>query len=112
MHITPRSLPDNPVIPQISPPAYLSPSPTANEAVDTLRSLNHGYKWYKYNNPNHLPINGRVHAKQWRFRRPSGDTISENCDVNREFSPLGVFMSFSRRTNSIKPAYENHTVQS
>ena len=39
-----------------------------------------------------MPINGRVHAKQWQIRRPSGDTISENGDVTREFSPLDYFL--------------------
>ena len=72
--IPPRPLPDNHVISPIAPenetidavqPADLPPSPTANEAREPVLSLNHGYKWYKYDNPNHLPINGRVHAKQW-----------------------------------------------
>ena len=72
--IPPFPLSENPVIPRISiedkiiyalQPADLSPSPTANEAGEPVLSLNHGYKWYKYNHPNHLPINGRVHAKQW-----------------------------------------------
>ena len=39
-----------------------------------------------------MPINGRVQDKQWRIRRPSGDTISENGDVTCEFSPLDYFL--------------------
>ena len=39
-----------------------------------------------------MPINGRVHAKQWRIRRPSGDTISENGDMTREFLLLDYFL--------------------
>ena len=98
--IPPRPLPDNPVIPTIAPenetidavqPADTPPSPTVDEAGETVISLNHGYKWYKYENLNDLPTNVRVHAKQRRIKRPSVDTVSENSNVNREFSPLDYF---------------------
>ena len=70
--IPPRPLPDNPVIPLITPenetidavqPVDLPPHPTVNEAGEPVLSINHGYKCYKYDNPNHLSINGRVHTK-------------------------------------------------
>ena len=101
--IPPCSLPDNPVIPPIAPehetidvvqPADPPPIPTENEAGEPVISLNHGYKWYKYNNTNEFPTNDRVHAKQWQISIPSGDTISENGDVTREFSPLIFLFSF------------------
>ena len=100
VHIPPCPLPDNPVISPITPenetiyavqPADPSPSPTAHEAGESVLSLNHGYKWYKYENLNDLPTNVRVHAKQRRIKRPSVDTVSENSNVNREFSPLDYF---------------------
>ena len=81
----PCPLPDNSAIPQIDPenetidevqPADTSPSPTVNVAGEPIISLNHGYKWYKYENPNDLPTNERVHAKQWQVSRPSCDKIS------------------------------------
>ena len=76
--IPPRPLPDNPVVPPIAPenekidavqPADPPPSPTANEAGEPVLSLNHGYKWYTYDNTNDLSTNGRVYAKKWRIRR-------------------------------------------
>ena len=54
VHIPPCPLPDNPFIPPITPenetidavqPSDPSLSPTLNEAVDPVLSLNHGYKW-------------------------------------------------------------------
>ena len=72
--IPPRPLTYNPVIPPISTenetidavqPADPPQIPTVNEAGEPVLSLNHVYKWYKYDNPSHLPINGRVHIKQW-----------------------------------------------
>ena len=79
MPIPPLPLPYNPVISPIAPenetidtvqPADLPPSPTANEAGEPVLSLNHGYKWYTYDNTNDLSTNGRVYAKKWRIRRP------------------------------------------
>ena len=93
-------LPDNPVIPPIDPenetidavqPDDPAPSPTENEAGEPVLSLNHGYKRYRYGNTNDFPTNGRVHDKQWRLRIPSGDTISENGDMTREFFLLDYF---------------------
>ena len=99
--IPPLPLPDNPVIPPIAPenetiyavqPADPPPSTTINEAGEPVLSLNYGYKWYKYDNPNYLPTNGYVHAKQWIIKRTSGDTISENGHVTRECLPLDYFL--------------------
>ena len=70
--IPPRPLPENPLIPPIAPenetidtvqPADTPTIPTTNEAGDPVLSLNHGYKWYKYYNPNNFPTNERVRAE-------------------------------------------------
>ena len=99
--ITPLPLPDNPVIPPIAKenetidviqPTDPPQSRTANESGYPLLSLNHGYKWYKYDNPNDFPTTGRVYAKQWQIRIPSGDTISENGHVTCECLPLDYFL--------------------
>ena len=112
MPIPPCPLPDNPVIPLISPenkiidavqPSDPPQSPTADDAGETVLSLNHGYKWYKYENPNYLPTNGRVHAKKWQIRRPSGDTKSWNGNVTREFFPLEYFYFPFQKNKGYQP---------
>ena len=66
----------------------MPPSPTVNYSGEPVLSLNHGYKQYKYDTPNDFLTNERVHAKQWRIRRPSSNIISDNGAVTREFFPL------------------------
>ena len=40
-------------------PVPLVPNPAPTDA-DPILSTNHEYNWYKYNNPDNLPLNGRV----------------------------------------------------
>ena len=39
------------------------PNPAPTDA-DPILSTNHEYNWYKYNNHDNLPLNGRVRAKK------------------------------------------------
>ena len=48
------------------------PNPAPTNAYPIL-STNHEYNWYKYNNPDNLPLNGRVRAKKWVIWLPTGD---------------------------------------
>ena len=53
------------------------PNPAPNNA-DPILSTNHEYNWYKYNNPDNLPLNVRVRAKKLGTRLPSGDRLDQS----------------------------------
>ena len=56
------------------------PNPTPTNA-DPILSTNHEHNWYKYNNPDNLPLNGRVQAKKWVIWLPSGEEITEGQEI-------------------------------
>ena len=72
MHI----VPDHTVLLPVPP----VPNPVPTNA-DLILSTNHEYNWYKYNNPDNLPLNGRVRAKKWGIRLPSGDRLDHSGDI-------------------------------
>ena len=45
-------------------PPVPNPAPTY---ADPILSANHEYNWYKYNNPDNLPLNCRVRTKSGEF---------------------------------------------
>ena len=59
--------------------------------ADPILSTNHEYKWYKYNNPDNLPLNGRVRAKNWGIRLPSGDRLDQSGDISKDYSPMDYY---------------------
>ena len=64
--------------------AILPVPPVPNSAptdADQMLSTNHEYNWYKYNNPDNLPLNGRVRAKKWGIWLPSGDSLDQSGDI-------------------------------
>ena len=66
--------------------------------ADPIQSKNHEYKWYKYNNPDNLPLNDLVRAKKWGIRLPSGDRLDQSGDILKDYSPMGyttLFRSFT-----------------
>ena len=66
------------------------PNPAPNDA-DPILSTNHEYNWYKYNNPDNLPLNGRVRSKKWRIWLPYGDRLDQSGDVSKDYSPMDYF---------------------
>ena len=69
-------------------PPLPNPAPTDS---DPILSTNHEYNWYKYNNPDNLPLNGRVRAKKWGIRLPSGDHLDQSSDISKDYSPMDYF---------------------
>ena len=63
------------------------PNPAPTDA-DPILSTNHEYKWYKYNNPDNLPLNGRVRAKKWGIWLPSGDCLDQSGNILKDYSPM------------------------
>ena len=61
-------VPDHTSILSVPPDAY------------PILSTNYEYKWYKYNNPDNLPLNGCVRAKKWVIWIPSGDRLDQSGD--------------------------------
>ena len=59
--------------------------------ADPILSTNHEYTWYKYNNPDNLPLNGRVQAKKWGIRLPTGDCLDQSGDTSKYYSPMDYF---------------------
>ena len=59
------------------------PNPAPTDA-DPILSTNHEYNWYKYNNPDNLPLNGRVRAKKWVIRLPSSDRLDQSGDISKD----------------------------
>ena len=51
----------------------------------------HGVDWFKYKNPNNLPLNGAVRPLKWHIRLATGETIHEGGDVNRSILPIDYF---------------------
>ena len=51
----------------------------------------HGVDWFKYKNPNNLPLNGAVRPLKWHIRLATGETIHEGSDVNRSILPIDYF---------------------
>ena len=94
----PPSLPAPPLeiaaispVPAAPPPALIA-RPTAPTApADIPLSTNHGYEWYKYDNPDHLPINGPLRRKRWGIRLSSGDRLDASGDIGHERSPMDYF---------------------
>ena len=81
-----------PIVPDHT--ALLPVPPVPNHAptdADTILSTNHEYNWYKYNNPDNLPLNGRVRAKKWGIRLPSGDRFDQSGDISKDYSPMDYF---------------------
>ena len=69
-------------------PPVLNPAPTD---ADPILSTNHEYNWYKYNNPDNLPLNGNLRAKKWGFRIPTGDRLDQSGDISKDYSPCIIF---------------------
>ena len=66
------------------------PNPAPTDA-DPILSANHEYNWYKYNNPENLPLNGRVQAKKWGIWLPTGDRLDQSGDILKDYSPMDCF---------------------
>ena len=52
--------------------------------ADPILSTNHEYNWYKYNNPDNLPLNGRVRAKKWEILLPTVDFLDQSGDISKD----------------------------
>ena len=74
---------------------------TASTDADPILSTNHEYNWYKYNNPDNLPLNGRVRAKKWGIQLPSGDRLDQSGDISKDYLPMDYFF-FSFPSEQIK----------
>ena len=60
--------------------------------LDTIVSTNHGCNWYRYKNPDDLPLNGPVRPIQWSIRFSNGDTMNQSRgDINNEMGVLEYF---------------------
>ena len=66
------------------------PNPAPTDA-DPILSKNYEYNWYNYNNPDNLPLNGRVRAKKWGIRLPSGDRLDQSGGISKDYSPMDYF---------------------
>ena len=87
MHIVPDHTSLLPV------PPVPNPAPTD---ADPIMSTNHEYCWYKYNNPDNLPLNGRVQANNWGIRLPSGDSLDQSGYISKDYSLIAnFFFSFT-----------------
>ena len=64
---------------------------TAPTNADLILSTNHEYNWYKYNNPDNLPLNGRVQAKKWGIWLPTDDRLDQSDDISKDYSPMDYF---------------------
>ena len=69
-------------------PPVPNPAPTN---ADPILSTNHEYNLYKCNNPDNLPLNGRVRAKKWVIWLPSGDRLDQSGDIPKDYSPMDYF---------------------
>ena len=81
-----------PIVPDHT--ALLTVTPVPNPAptdADPILSTNHEYNWYKYNNPDNLPLNGCVRAKKWVIWLPSGDHLYRSGDISKDYSPMDCF---------------------
>ena len=81
-----------PIVPdhtaQFPVPPVPNPAPTD---ADPILFTKHEYNWYKYNNPDNLPLNGRVQAKKWGIRLPTGDCLDQSGDISNDYSPMDYF---------------------
>ena len=81
-----------PIVPDHTALLTVPPVPnTAPTDVDPILSTNHEYNWYKYNNPDNLPLNGRVRAKKWGIWLPAGDRFDQSGDISKYYSPMDYF---------------------
>jgi hypothetical protein len=78
-------------VPEAPPPALIATPIAPIAPADIPLSTNHGYEWYKYNNPDHLPINGPLRGKRWGIRLSTGDRLDASGDINHERSPMDYF---------------------
>ena len=69
-------------------PPVLNPAPTD---ADPILSTNYEYNWYKYNNPDNLPRNGRVRDKKWGIQLPTGDRLDQYGDISKDYSFMDYF---------------------
>ena len=93
MHIVPDHTARFPV------PPVPNPAPTD---ADPILSTNHESIWYKYNNPDKLPLNGRVRAKKWGIWLPTGDRLDQSGDISKDYSPMDYFFfSFPSEKTSL-----------
>ena len=68
------------------------PNPATTDA-DPILSTNHEYNWYKYNNPENRPLNGRVRSKKWGIWLPTGDSLDHSSDISKDYLPMDYFSS-------------------
>ena len=68
--------PDHTALLPVPPVPNLAPS-----NADPILSTNHEYNWYKHNNPDNLPLNGRVRSKKWGIWLPTGDRLDKSGDI-------------------------------
>ncbi len=55
----------------------------------------HGCEWYKYDNVDHIPLNGKLPKKKWGIWLHSGEVLYQNSDFQHVYFPLDYFlMSF------------------
>ena len=91
-----------PIVPDHTALLPVPPIPNpASTNSDPILSTNHEYNWYKYNNPDNLPLNGRVRDKKWRIRLPSGDRLDQSGDISKDYLPMDNFF-FSFPSEQIK----------
>ena len=53
----------------------------------------HECEWYKYDNVDHIPLNGKVHTKKWGIQLYSREIQYQNSDIQHNiYSPLDYFL--------------------
>ena len=61
-----------------SPVTQTTPTPTNDVGVDVgVVDIVHGCEWYKYDNVDHIPLNGKLPKKKWGIWLHSGEVLSE-----------------------------------
>lgn len=59
-----------------------------NETNLGLTKIVNKCEWYKYDNPDNIPLNGEAHKKKWRICLYSGKILYQNSDVQHICLPL------------------------
>ena len=69
-------------------------TPTNDVGVDVgVVDIAHGCEWYKYDNVDHIPLNGKLPKKKWGIRLHSGEVLYQNSDIQHiMYSSLDYFL--------------------